>query len=156
MTTMVGEESWLPPKRVPNPRGTPESLAKAREARARQTRSRPAPEPSSALGLLLADGSWDSWRVFVKVLEAQPLDEAERAIFTRPTGRTQSPTKPVREAHVIVGRRGGKSAVASAIAVTRATMQRTWKLAAGETAVVPVIAADREQQACCWATAEVC
>jgi phage terminase large subunit-like protein len=51
----------------------------------------------------------------------------------------------VREAHVIVGRRGGKSAVASAIAVKWATMGRTWKLAAGETAVVPVIAADREQ-----------
>jgi hypothetical protein len=139
------DEKLVPPKRVPNPRGTPESLAKAREARAQQTRLRPGPEPSSALALLPANGSWDSWRVFVKALEGQPLDEAEQAIFSRHTGRTQPPTKPVREAHVIVGRRGGKSAVASAIAVTHATMPRTWKLAAGETAVVPVIAADREQ-----------
>jgi hypothetical protein len=91
------------------------------------------------------DWSWSSWRTFMKVLDALPLSPEELAIFQARTGRVTPPSKPVREAHVIVGRRGGKTATASLIAVDRATRSRKWKLAPGETATIPLIAADRQQ-----------
>jgi len=101
----------------------------------------------SALDLLPADSSWSTWAVFLLALEGRgaEMTPAQVETFRKHTGRSTAPTKPFREAHVVAGRRGGKSAVASAIAVTRAIMPRTWKLRAGETAVVPLIAADREQ-----------
>jgi hypothetical protein len=89
--------------------------------------------------------SFAAWRVFLRVLDGLPLDPEDLAIFQARTGRSRPPSTPPREVYVIVGRRGGKSLVASLIAVHHATKPRTWSLGPGEVAAVPIIAADREQ-----------
>jgi len=97
-----------------------------------------------AAGLIGA--SWAAWRVFWKAIAALPMDDADRALFQRCTGREASPVAPVREAWVIVGRRGGKTRNA-ALGATFTACRRDWRavLAPGERAVVPIIAADRKQ-----------
>src|ERR1700722_11002776 len=60
--------------------------------------------------------SWDAWRVFLKALEALPMDEAELALYRHHTGHTAPPTKPARYAQLVVGRRGGKSRILATIA----------------------------------------
>ena len=159
----------MPPKRVKGrPRGASLTAARAKklaEARwkgaqagkstaqepTRPPGGPPAPLPSvfDTLDLFpeFAEPSWAAWRVFLKATEGQALEPAELEIFARHTGRTRPPTKPVREAYVVAGRRGGKSQIASVIAIDRARRERTWKLATGERVAVPVISADREQAA---------
>jgi hypothetical protein len=68
------------------------------------------------------------------------------ALYWRCTGRQTPPAVPVTEAYAIVGRRGGKSRFAAALAVEAACL-RDWtgSLAPGEWATVAVIAADRSQ-----------
>lgn len=94
----------------------------------------------------LTGPSWDAWRVFWAVVYALPLSENGLEVFRRCTGRQTPPTKPVREAWVIVGRRGGKSRMA-ALGATFAATRRDWRavLAPGETGTIPLIAADRSQ-----------
>src|SRR2546426_157760 len=96
-----------------------------------------------AAGLLGA--AWAGRRVFWKAIAALPMDDADRALFRRCTGRDVAPAAPVREAWVIVGRRGGKTRNA-ALGATVAATRRDWRavLAPGERAVVPIIAADRK------------
>ena len=69
-----------------------------------------------------------------------------RELYQRCTGRQTPPTEPAREVYAIVGRRGGKSRLAAAMAVEAACL-RDWTpyLAVGERATVAVIAADRNQ-----------
>jgi hypothetical protein len=45
--------------------------------------------------------SWDVWRVFLKALEALPMDEAEMALYRHHTGHTEPPTKPARYAELV-------------------------------------------------------
>ena len=89
--------------------------------------------------------SWWSWRVVLKVINALPLDDRERAFAQEHTGRTIMPTEPVRRIYVGAGRRGGKSLMDAVQAVFHATKKRTWTLAPGETSTIPIIAADRQQ-----------
>jgi hypothetical protein len=90
--------------------------------------------------------SWNAWRVFAKALFGLPLTPAEVEVFGRFTGRTVPPSSPAREAWLPVGRRGGKSLFAAALAVFMACF-RDYRpyLKPGERAIVMVLAADKDQ-----------
>ena len=92
--------------------------------------------------------SWETWRTFAKTLFGEPLTATEIEIFTRHTGRHTPPTVPAREAWLPVGRRGGKSLFAAALAVYMACFREyRARLKPGERAVVMVLAADKDQAA---------
>jgi hypothetical protein len=92
--------------------------------------------------------SWETWRTFAKTLFGEPLTATEIEIFTRHTGRHTPPTVPAREAWLPVGRRGGKSLFAAALAVYMACFREyRGRLKPGERAVVMVLAADKDQAA---------
>lgn len=55
--------------------------------------------------------TWQAWRTFLAALFALPMTDAERAIYTEHTGRTELPAVPFKEAALVVGRRGGKSRI---------------------------------------------
>jgi hypothetical protein len=92
------------------------------------------------------ESSWAAWRVFAKALFGLGLDADDVEVFSRHTGRSTPPAAPAREAWVPVGRRGGKSIFAAALAVYMATF-RDYRphLKPGERAVVMVLAADKDQ-----------
>jgi hypothetical protein len=92
------------------------------------------------------EASWAAWRVFAKALFGLPMTPAEAEVFTQRTGRQTPPASPAREAWVPVGRRGGKSLFAAALAVYAATF-RDYRpfLKPGERAIVMVLASDRDQ-----------
>jgi hypothetical protein len=90
--------------------------------------------------------TWRAWRVFLTALFALPMDENERAIYQRHTGRTRAPTVPFKEAALVVGRRGGKSRILALVATYLAVFfDYAPNLAPGELATIGVIAADRKQ-----------
>jgi hypothetical protein len=91
-------------------------------------------------------GSWKRWRVALAALLGLPMTADAAAIFREHTGRALPPTEPAREAWFIVGRRGGKSRMAAAVAVYLACF-RDYRgiLAPGERGTLAVIAADRQQ-----------
>jgi len=80
---------------------------------------------SSVFGRWFDGDSWQCWRVALKAAFGLPLDSAEMPIFTAATGRTLAPSRAVTEFWVAVGRRGGKSLIASFIAVYLACFRTT-------------------------------
>jgi hypothetical protein len=94
-----------------------------------------------------ADTSWDPWKVFLDALFAEVVsDEPGLQLYRECTGRTAWPTAAVHEATLIVGRRGGKSRVLALLATWLACFKDYAPfLAAGEQAVVAVLAQDRDQ-----------
>ncbi len=95
---------------------------------------------------LLRGDTWKSWRAFLAALFALPLDDDAREIYQRHTGRTDTPAVPFRESFVVVGRRGGKSLIAAAVAVFVSCFRDySTILSPGETGVFMVIASDRRQ-----------
>ena len=103
------------------------------------------------LGWFAAE-SWFAWWVWLRALFADPLDldrpedVAALALYRKATGRTNWPEQPATEGWPIVGRRGGKSFLASMIVVGFATfVDWTQRLAPGEVARILLLAADREQ-----------
>src|SRR5262249_54066169 len=62
-------------------------------------------------------GSWTRWRVALAGLFGLPMTAEAAAVFGEHTGRTSPPREPAREAWFMVGRRGGKSRMAAAVAV---------------------------------------
>ena len=70
------------------------------------------------------------------------LDDDERAIFEKYTGRTTPPGKRVSEMMCVIGRRGGKSKAISALACYYAALCEH-QLSRGERGVVLLIAQDR-------------
>jgi len=93
-----------------------------------------------------ASQSWETWHTFAKALFGAPMTAAEVEVFSRCTGRQPAPTVPAREAWLVVGRRGGKSLFAAALAVYMACLRDyRARLKPGERAVVMVLAADRDQ-----------
>jgi len=90
--------------------------------------------------------SWAAWRTVAKAIHALPMTKTELELFRKQTGRETPPEKPVTEAWLIVGRRGGKSRF-DALSALFTGVRRDYKklLAPGERATVPVIAADRKQ-----------
>jgi hypothetical protein len=90
--------------------------------------------------------TWNAWRVFLAALFGLPLTPDQLVLFKQFTGRTTPPTKPLQEAWLVVGRRGGKSFVLAVIAVFLACF-RDWKpyLGPGEVGTIMIIAKDRAQ-----------
>ena len=91
-------------------------------------------------------GSWAAWRSFLGALFGLRLSAADLELYRRHTGRERAPPGPFGEAYAIVGRRGGKSRVASAVAVYLAALRDYREyLAPGEVATVMILAQDRKQ-----------
>ena len=82
--------------------------------------------------------------IALKAAFALPLTDEEREVFKAIAGDRGLPLKRVRELWCIVGRRGGKSRMAAALAVYFALFVKH-KLAAGERGMVLVLAATVEQ-----------
>src|SRR5437879_5628277 len=98
------------------------------------------------LGAALGDPTpWAAWLAVLKAAFALPLDKDERAIFAAVSGERAPPTHRVREFWAI-GRRGGKSRMAAALAVYQACFTKH-RLAAGEVGTVLVLATNRDQAA---------
>jgi hypothetical protein len=93
----------------------------------------------------LTGRSWAAWRTFLKAVFALPLEPAELLTFTLHTDRQVPPAAAVSEAWMPVGRRGGKTRTAAVVALFLAIRFDTARLAPGERAVIPVLAADRKQ-----------
>jgi hypothetical protein len=90
--------------------------------------------------------SWNVWRVFLATLFGLPLGPDQLRLFQQFTGRTAAPASPLREAWLVVGRRGGKSFVLAVVAVFLACF-KDWKpyLGPGEIGTIMIIAKDRAQ-----------
>jgi hypothetical protein len=98
-------------------------------------------------GRWFAGATWAAWRAFLAALFALPMTEAQAALYRTHTGRTALSTAIlIREAWLVVGRRGGKSIIAALILVYLACF-RVYRrlLAPGERGVVMLLAADRRQ-----------
>jgi hypothetical protein len=91
--------------------------------------------------------TWQSWFVFLRALFALPLKAEELALYRECTGRTEAPTSPATESHLICGRRSGKSFTLALIAVYLAAFHtyRQYLAPSGERGVVLVVASDRKQ-----------
>lgn len=99
--------------------------------------------------------SWAAWFTFLKAMFCLPMDEDERKIFTTCTDRAHPPTQPLREAWLVVGRRGGKSKILALIACYLAVF-KDWSpyLSRGETGTIKIIATDRRQARVIYGYAE--
>jgi hypothetical protein len=89
--------------------------------------------------------SWVPARTILKAAFGLPLDPVELVFFQAHTQRTTPPTAPVSEAWLCAGRRAGKSRLAAVIAFYLGIRFDPARLAPGELAVVPILAADRKQ-----------
>jgi len=89
--------------------------------------------------------SWDLWRAIIKAAYAEPMTEAEVALF-RTVADRDPPDRRVRELVAVAGRGAGKDSIASLLAVVAAlNFDRRGKLRPGERAVVMCLAVDRSQ-----------
>lgn len=90
--------------------------------------------------------TWAAWRAFLKAVYALKMDGSELELYRKFTGRQEPPTKPFREAFAVCGRRGGKSMMASLVAVFQSCFADNGKsLYPGERPLVMVLAGDRRQ-----------
>lgn len=99
----------------------------------------------AVLGRFFAGDSWATWRAVLKAAWAEPLDEAERALFHAVAGDREPPRRRVRELVVVAGRRSGKDSIASAIATVAAVDDYRDRLRPGEAASILCLACDRDQ-----------
>jgi hypothetical protein len=88
--------------------------------------------------------SWDRWRAVMRALFALPMSSQDVALF-REVAERDPPKRPVSEFVAVVGRGGGKDAIASALATFIATTGDLSRLRPGERATVLCIANDRDQ-----------
>ena len=90
--------------------------------------------------------SWSTWLAVLKGAYGLPLSDDELATFQSVTGNRKPPTKRVDELWNVVGRRGGKSKIAAALAVFEACcIDHAAKLSPGETGHVLVLASTVQQ-----------
>jgi hypothetical protein len=101
------------------------------------------------LGAPFTAPSFWTWFAVAKLLDGQPLDKRDAALFRECTGRARLPGGPVRRLILLAGRRGGKDRFLSAVAVHRAALAADWAgiMSAGEQAVVSLLGADKKQAA---------
>jgi hypothetical protein len=94
------------------------------------------------LGNVLADETWKPWRVLLIAAMGEPLvDDEERAIFKRFTGREREPLRRVNELAIVAGRRGGKTRALSALASYLVScVDHSDALAPGERGIVLCVA----------------
>jgi hypothetical protein len=90
--------------------------------------------------------TWEAWRVFLVALFGLPMRPEQLAVYQAHTGRSAPPTRPSREAWLVIGRRGGKSFVLAVIAIFLACFF-DWRpfLGPGEVGTIMIVAADRRQ-----------
>jgi hypothetical protein len=97
-------------------------------------------------GRFFPGDSWSNWRTILKATFGLAMTEAETHFFQSVAGDRLAPTSAVRELWAIVGRRGGKDSIASAIAAfVAANFDQQHRLRPGERALVMCLATDREQ-----------
>jgi hypothetical protein len=102
-------------------------------------------QDKNLLGAALDDiAPWQTWRTVLKAAFGIALNRDEARAFASVAGDRSPPSKKVRELWAIVGRRGGKSRIAAALAVYAACFVKH-QLTAGEVGYVLVIAASRDQ-----------
>jgi hypothetical protein len=123
------------------------SRAPARAALATPTMRRALSDPA-LLGDVLAGDSWRAWRILLIATMGEALDDEERAIFAKLTGRAVEPGERVEELWAIVGRRGGKSrAMAVLIVFLACFVDYQPVLASGERPVVLCLGQNSKQAA---------
>jgi hypothetical protein len=90
--------------------------------------------------------TWKPWRAFLAAVFGLPMDDEQLALYRQFTGRQDPPAGPVKEAALVIGRRGGKSRIMALIAVYLAMFGNYEPyLAPGEMATIACIAADKKQ-----------
>ena len=93
-------------------------------------------------------GLWAAWTAVLKAAFAELLDWKEQHAFSAVSGSRKPPNKRVRELWCLIGRRGGKSRMAAALAVHAALLiDHKDRLSPGEVGHVLVLAASRPQAA---------
>ena len=95
----------------------------------------------------LTGPTWEPWRVVMRATFGLPLTGDALLLYRQHTERQEPPVlgEAVDECWVVAGRRGGKSRMAAVVALFCALRFDATALAAGELAVVPLLAADRRQ-----------
>jgi hypothetical protein len=107
---------------------------------------RQALEDPELLGKVLKDESRRAWRVLLIAVNGEPLDDEERAIFQKLTGREREPLERVEEFWGVIGRRGGKSsAIAALLVYFAALVDHSARIAPGERPVVLCLAPTARQ-----------
>jgi hypothetical protein len=101
------------------------------------------------LGTAIGADSWAHWRTILCAIMGEELDDTEREFFTRVTGgRASPPSKPVEEALLLIGRRGGKDrATAVLMCYLAGLCDHSDTLVKGERGVCLLIAPDQRQAA---------
>jgi hypothetical protein len=96
------------------------------------------------LGKVLGGESWRAWRVILIAAAGEALDDDERVIFKKLTGRTGEPGQRCDELVVVAGRRAGKSRAIACLVVYLAVFHAHGaKLAPGEKPTVLCLAQNR-------------
>lgn len=99
------------------------------------------------LGAALGDhATFTNWLAVLRSAYALPMSNDDRAVFAQVAGGREPPPQRVDELWAVVGRRGGKSRVAAALAVHAACFL-PHQLAFGEIGEVAIVAASRSQAA---------
>jgi hypothetical protein len=94
--------------------------------------------------------SWDPWKSVIRGISVLPMSAADTEFFADVAGGRAPPKKRPRESYFIIGRRGGKDSVASAIGACEAAFfDQQDRLRPGERALVAIIACDRDQAKIC-------
>lgn len=102
-------------------------------------------EDKQLLGSALGDSrSWARWFSVLRAAFALPMSERDLALFKEVAGDREPPKNRVRDLWCTLGRRSGKSRIASAIAVFLSCFIPR-KLASGEVGNVLVLAASQSQ-----------
>jgi hypothetical protein len=95
-------------------------------------------------GALGNSASWSTWITVLRAAFGLPLDDEQRRVFASVAGSRSPPARRVRELWGLVGRKGGKSKMAAAIAVYLACFVRH-RLSRGEKGMVLVLAMSVDQ-----------
>lgn len=132
------------------PKGHPEHRVRgSKGGRTAHGAKRGAPYPGTVFDVMDAAGmtgpTWEPWRSVLRTSLGLPYSGQDLLFFRAHTGRQTPPAATVSEAWVVAGRRGGKSRVSALVGLTKAIQFDASRLAPGELAVVPIIAADQKQ-----------
>src|SRR5262245_32166482 len=96
------------------------------------------------LGNTLPGDSWLAWRTLLIAAMGEPLDDPERELFTKLTGREREPLQSVHELAAVIGRRGGKSrSMATFATYIAALCDHSDALVPGERGVLLCVALDQ-------------
>ena len=98
------------------------------------------------LGKALLGDNWRPWRILLIALMGEALDDAEREVFARLTGREPEPLERVEEFWAVVGRRGERARAAAVLSVYLACLcDYDGVLAIGEKPIVLCLAQNQIQ-----------